>query len=64
MVLQHTHTGLQIYGGHGSLSHDLKIWPITFQGSGPIPFSCEKISLDQNIHLTANLQTRQNRKYI
>ena len=28
-------TGLQIYGGPGSLSHDFKIWPITFQGSGP-----------------------------
>ena len=25
-------TGLQIYGGPGSLSHDFKIWPITFQG--------------------------------
>ena len=34
-------TGLQIYGGPGSLSHDFKICPITFQGSGPI-FSCEK----------------------
>ena len=36
----------QIYGG--SLSHDFKIWSITFQGSGPsgpILFSCEKISL-------------------
>ena len=29
----------------GSLSHDFKIWPITFQDSGPILFSCEKISL-------------------
>ena len=41
-------SGLQIYGGPGSLSYDLKIWPITFQGSGPsgpILFSCEKISL-------------------
>ena len=38
-------TGLQIYGGPRSLSHDFKIWPITFQGSGPILFSCEKISL-------------------
>ena len=28
--------GLQIYGGPGSLSNDFKIWPITFQGSGPI----------------------------
>ena len=42
--------GLQIYGGHGSLSHDFKIWPITFQGSGPsgpilLYLSCEKISL-------------------
>ena len=40
-------TGLQINGGPRSLSHDFKIWPITFQGSGPngpIPFSCEKIS--------------------
>ena len=40
--------GLQIYGGPGSLSHDFKIWPITFQGSGPsgpILFNCEKFSL-------------------
>ena len=37
--------GLHIYGGPGSLSHDFKIWPITFQGSGPsgpILFRCEK----------------------
>ena len=52
--------GLQIYGGPGSLSHDFKIWPITFQGSGPILFSCEKFSLYKNIHLTASLQTLQN----
>ena len=42
-----TSSGLQIYGGPGSLSHDFKIWPITFQDSGPsgpILFSCEKIS--------------------
>ena len=40
--------GLPIYGGPGSLFHDFKIRPITFQGSGPsgpILFSCEKISL-------------------
>ena len=39
--------GLQIYAGPGSLSHAFKIWPITFQGSGPsgpILFSCEKLS--------------------
>ena len=44
----HNTTGLQIYGGPGSLSHNFKIWPITFRGrgpSGPILFSCEKISL-------------------
>ena len=38
--------GLQIYGRPGALSHDFKIWPITFQGSGPsgsILFICEKI---------------------
>ena len=54
-----TNAGLQIYGGPGSLSHDFKIWPITFQGSGPsgpILFSCEKILLNKNVHLTANLQ--------
>ena len=28
--------GLQIYVGPGSLSHNFKIWPITFQGSGPM----------------------------
>ena len=40
--------GLQVYGGLGSLSHDFEIWPIIFQGSGPIGsilFSFEKISL-------------------
>ena len=31
--------GLQIYGGPGSLSHDFKIWPITFQGSAPVDSS-------------------------
>ena len=60
-----THTsGLQIYGGPGSLSHDFRIWPITFQGSGPsrpIRFSCEKTVFNKkNIHLTASLQTPQN----
>ena len=38
------YTGLQIYGGPGSLSYDFKICPITFQGSGPSG-RCEKISL-------------------
>ena len=35
--------GLWIFGGPRSLSHDFKIWPITFQGSGPSGptlFSC------------------------
>ena len=32
-------TGLQIYGGPGSLSHDFKIWPITSKAVGPVdPF--------------------------
>ena len=47
--------GLQIYGGPGSLSHDFKIWPITFQGSGPSGptlFSCEKSHFNKNIHKT------------
>ena len=42
------YTGLQINGGPRSLSHEFKIWPITFQGSGPcgpIRLSSEKISL-------------------
>ena len=59
--------GLLIYSGLGSLSHDFKIWPITFQGSGrsgPILFSCEKSHFNKNIHLTASLQTPQNRKYM
>ena len=60
-------SGLQIYGGPGSLSHDFKIWPITFQGSGatgPIHFSCEKSHFNKNNHLTASLRTPQNRKYM
>ena len=59
--------GLQIYGGHGSLSHDFKIWPITFQGSGPsgpMFFSCEKSHFNKNIHLIVSLRTPQNRKYM
>ena len=64
-----TVVGIQIYGGPGSLSLDFKIWPITFQGSGPsgpIHFSREKshFSLIKNIHLTASLRTPQNRKYM
>ena len=50
-----------------SLSHDFKIWPITFQGSGPsgpILLSCEKSHFNKDIHLTASLRTPQNRKYI
>ena len=35
MILGMSSTGLRINGGPGSLSHDFKIWPITFQGSGP-----------------------------
>ena len=37
-------TGLQIYGGLGSMSHGFKIWPDSFQDSGPIGpilFSCK-----------------------
>ena len=49
-------TGLQIYGGPWSLSNDFKIWPITFQGSGPILFSCEKYDFNKNVQLTASLQ--------
>ena len=47
-MTQHIDTGLHIYDGPGLFSHDFKIWPITFQGSGPsgpILFSCEKTSL-------------------
>ena len=50
--------GLQIYGGPGSLSHNFKIWPITFQGSGPsgpILFMCEKTQFNKNILLKASL---------
>ena len=56
-------TGLQIYGGPGSVSLSLRIWPITVQGSGPsgpIVLSCEKFSLYKNIHLKVSLRTQQN----
>ena len=51
------YTGLQIYGGLGSLSHDFKIWPIM----GPVDPSflvVKKISLTliKKNHLTARLQ--------
>ena len=62
-----TFSGLQIYGGPGSLSHDFKIWLITFQGSGPVDPSfliVKKSHLIKNIHLTVSLQTPQNRKYM
>ena len=45
------YAGLKIYGWPGMLSHDFKIWPCTFQGSGPtgpILFSCEKFNLNKN----------------
>ena len=57
--------GLQIYGGPGSLSHDFKIWPVTFRGSGPVDPSflvVKKSHFNKNIHLTASLRTPQNRK--
>ena len=63
----HGSAGLQIYGGPGSLSHNFKIWPITFQGSGPsgpILFSFEKSHFNKNIHLKTSLQTPQKRKYM
>ena len=43
-------TDLQIYGGPGSLSHDFKIRPITFQGSGhrgSTLYSCGKSRLNK-----------------
>ena len=53
-------SGLQIYCGPGSMSHDFKIWPITFQGSGPsgvLSFLVVKKSLfNRNIHLTRSLE--------
>ena len=33
--IKYSLSALQIYGGPASLSIDFKIWPITFQGSGP-----------------------------
>ena len=52
-------SGLQIYGGPGSFSHDFKIWPITFQGSvGPVDPSylvVKKSHINKNIHLTGSL---------
>ena len=57
--------GLQIYGGPGTLPHDFKIWPITFQGSepsGPILLVVKKSHFNKKkIHPTASLQTPQNR---
>ena len=61
-------SGLQIYGGPGSLSHDFKIWPITSKAVGPVDPSflvCEKnLTLIKNIHRTASLRTLQNIKYM
>ena len=61
-----TGTGLQIYGGHGSLSHDFKIWPITLSKAvGPVDPSflgVKKSHFNKNILLTASLRTPQNRK--
>ena len=59
-----TLSGLQIYGGPGLLPHDFKIWPITFQGSGPVLLAVKKSHFNKNIHLTASLLTPQNRKYM
>ena len=62
-MTQHIDTCHHIYDGPGSLSHDFKIWPITFQGSGPSrPIVVKKSHCNKNIHLTASLKTPQNRK--
>ena len=52
--------GLQIYDGPGLLSHDFKIWPIAFQGSGPTFLVVKKSHFNENIHLTASLRIPQN----
>ena len=52
------------------MSHDFKIWPITFQVSkvvGPVDPSVlvvEKSHFNKNIHLTASQRTPQNTKYM
>ena len=59
------YTGLQIYGGPGSLSHDFEKWPITFKGSGPsgpILLVVNKSHFNKNIHFTASLQTQLDKK--
>ena len=51
-------SGLQIYGGPGSLSHIFKILPITFQVKGPVdPFFLvvKKFHFNKDIHVTASL---------
>ena len=48
--------GLHIYGGPGSLSNDFKIWPITFQGSGPILIVVKKSHFSYFVFLTVSLQ--------
>ena len=60
-------TGLQIYGGPGSLSHYFKIWPSLSKTVGPVDPSflvVKKSHFIRSIHLTASLQTPQSRKYI
>ena len=47
-------SSLSSYGWPRSLSYDFKIWPITFQGSGPsrpILYRCEKIHFNKNIFI-------------
>ena len=54
--------------GPESLSHDFKIWPITFQVSkavgpeDPSVFVVKISHFNKHIHLTASLRTPQNRK--
>ena len=60
---------VKILYDNGSLSHDFKIWPITFQGSGPsgaILLAGKKSHFYKNtcIYLKASLRTPQNRKYM
>ena len=62
-----TISGLQIYGGPGSLSHDFNIWPITFKAAGPVDPSflvLKNSHLNKNIILQQSMNSRKQKVHV
>ena len=67
VICDATLSGLQIYGGPGSLSYDFKNGPSLSKVVGPVDPSflvVKKSHFNKNIHFTVSLRTPQNRKFM